>query len=143
MKQFHGLDTLCQAQQGWLKPRDLADLLQADLQACQCKIYGCIGEDSEILLATLDLLPETLNYDSFDQRLDFIVAGPIVNNDCPPLTYRLQGIDFAITGRCSMIARVCGVDLYLQNSYTAVIGDMARQKFSIAIKPLLQQLKRQ
>lgn len=142
MKQFHGLDTLCQSHRGWLKPQDLAALLQADLQACHCRIYGCIDDDPEILLATLALLPETLNYDSFDQRLDFIVAGPIVRNDCPPLTYRLQGNDFATTGRCSMIARVCGVDLYLQNSYTAVIGDVARQKFSIAIKPLLQQLKR-
>lgn len=101
-----------------------------------------MSEDPEILLATLYLLPDTLNYDSFDQRLDFIVAGPIVRNDCVPLTYRLQGHDFAISGRCSMIARVCGVDLYLQSSYTGVIGEVARQKFSIAIKPLLQQLKR-
>jgi hypothetical protein len=73
----------------------------------------------------------------FDQRIDLIVAGPILRNDCVPLIYRLQGEQFAISGRCSMIARVCGVDLYLQRSYTGVIGDIARQKFSIALKPLL------
>nr|WP_305888612.1 hypothetical protein [Methylomonas sp. SURF-2] len=135
------MDRLCRAHGGWLKPADLAGLLLADLNVCECRIYGCMGEDPEILLATLYLLPDTLNYDSFDQRLDFIVAGPILRNDCVPLTYRLQGRDFGISGRCSMIARVCGVDLYLQSSYTGVIGEVARQKFSIAIKPLLQQLK--
>lgn len=138
MKQFHGLDKLCSSQQGWLKPRDLASALLGDLQDCQCRIFGCIDDDDRILLATLILLPESLYYDAFDQRIDFIVAGPISRNDCVPLTYRLQARAFAITGRCSMIARVCGVDLYLQRSYTGVIGDIARQKFSIDIKALIK-----
>ncbi|MGR8929915.1 MAG: hypothetical protein ACU836_04680 [Gammaproteobacteria bacterium] len=141
MKQFHGLEKFRQTPSRIAKIADLANWLLNDLQQCQCQIYGCIGNDDKILLATLKLIPDSLNYECFDQRIDFIVAGPIVGNDCVPLTYRLQGEDFAITGRCSMIARVCGVDLYLQASYTGIIGDVARQKFSIAIKPLLKLIK--
>ena len=141
MKQFHGLDKLKLPHDGALKTNNLAELLSNDLQHCQCQIYGCIGDDDKILLATLDLLPDSLNYDAFDQRIDLIVTGPILRNDCVPLTYRLQGKNFAISGRCSMIARVCGVDLYLQASYTGIVGDIARQKFSVAIKPLLKLIK--
>jgi len=141
MKQFHGLQKFRQSQSHILKAADLAHWLLTDLQDCQCEIYGCMGDDDKILLATLSLLPDSLNYEAFDQRIDFIVAGPITRNDCVPLTYRLQGKAFAITGRCSMIARVCGVDLYLQASYTGTVGDIARQKFSIALKPLLNLIK--
>ncbi|MDD2759464.1 MAG: hypothetical protein PHH11_04120 [Methylomonas sp.] len=139
MKQFHGLDILRLATDNRCDTRQLAALLLKDLQQCQCRIYGCIGDDDKILLATLSLLPDTLLYDAFDRRIDFVVVGPIIRNDCVPLTYRLQGQDFAISGRCSMIARVCGVDLYLQASYTGIVGDIARQKFSMAVKPLLKQ----
>lgn len=141
MKQFHGLDKLAFPHRGLLKITDVANWLLNDLQNCHCQIYGCIGDDDKILLATLNLLPDTLNYEAFDRRIDFIVAGPISRNDCVPLTYRLQGKDFAITGRCSMLPRVCGVDLYLQASYTGTIGDVARQKFAIAVKPLLKLIK--
>lgn len=141
MKQFHGVSALCASRQGWLKSKDLASALLDDLQDCRCRIFGCIEEDAEILLATLLLLPDSLYYDAFDQRIDFTVAGPILRNDCVPLTYRLQGKLFAISGRCSMIARVCGVDLYLQRSYTGVVGDIARQKFSIDINALVKTQK--
>lgn len=138
MRQFHGLTALRQATTGLLNGRRLADLLLEDLAQCECRIFGCIADDEKILLAILNLLPESLLYDSFDQRLDFIVAGPILRNDCVPLTYRLQGRQFSVAGRCSMIARVCGVDLYLQRSYSGIIGDVARQKFSLDIKSLLK-----
>jgi len=141
MKQFHGLEKFRLSDSRIIRPQDLANWLMNDLQSGQCQIYGCIADDDKILLATLDLLPDSLNYDAFDQRIDFIVAGPITRNDCVPLTYSMQGKDFAITGRCSMLPRVCGVDLYLQASYTGTIGDIARQKFSIAIKPLLKLIK--
>jgi hypothetical protein len=110
------------------------------LQHCRCTIYGCIGDDDRIALAELDLLADSLEYEMFDQRIDFIVAGPILRADCVPLTYRLQGEQFAITGRCSMIYPVCGVDLYLQRNYTGMVGDIARQKFAISVKALLQML---
>ena len=141
MKHFHGLDRLCQWHQGRLKRQNLAALLLDDLQQCQCQIFGCIGDDDKVLLATLSLLPDDLRYEMFDQRIGLIVAGPILRNDCVPLTYRLQGKEFGISGRCSMLAKVCGVDLYLQRSYTGKIGDIARQTFSIDIKSLLKMKK--
>jgi len=66
------------------------------------------------------------------------VSGPIIRNDCVPLTYRLQGKQFGVSGRCSLLPMVCGVDLYLQRSYTGVVGDIARQRFSFHLKPLLK-----
>ncbi len=140
MRQMHGLEKLCQQQSGLMNAKKLAELLLADLCQCRCTIYGCIGDDDKIMLAELDLLPESLEYEMFDQRIDLIVAGPIFRADCVPLTYCLQGEAFSITGRCSMIPRVCGVDLYLQRSYTGVVGDIARQKFAIPVKELLQML---
>jgi hypothetical protein len=89
-------------------------------------------------LAKLDALPESLNYDSFDQRIDFCVSGAISRADFAPLFYRLQGIVFGFSGRCSMISRVCGVDLYLARSYTGVVGDIATQKFSISMDSVLK-----
>lgn len=138
MRQIHGLETIRQQHAGRLNAQKLAELLLTDLRQCRCSIFGAIGDDDRVLLAQLDLLPDSLAYEMFDQRIDLIVAGPILRADCVPLTYRLQGDRFAISGRCSMIARVCGVDLYLQRSYTGVVGDIARQKFAIALKPLLQ-----
>jgi hypothetical protein len=138
MRRFDGLHSLRQSYSGLLQTRQLAELLMRDLANCECRIFGCIGDDEQVLLAVLALLPDSLYYDSFDQRIDLVLSGPILRNDCVPLTYRLQGTVFAVSGRCSMIARVCGVDLYLQRSYTGVVGDIARQKFSLDIKALLR-----
>lgn len=93
------------------------------------------------MLARLDLLPETLIYDAFDRRLDWSVSGPILRDDHVPLTYRMEGQVFAITGRCSVISKVCGVDLYLHRSYTCVVGDMARQRFSVSTADLADMCK--
>jgi len=141
MKRFYGLENLDLSHHGSLRTSTLGQWLTHDLQQCQCHIYGCIADDDTILLATLSLVPDSLVYDTFDQRLDFVVAGPILRNDCVPLTYRMQGNQFAISGRCSMISKVCGVDLYLHGSYTGSIGDEARQYFSVSIKPLLKLIK--
>jgi len=140
MRQIHGLENLRRKQPGLLNAQKLAELLLADLRDCRCTIYGCIGDNDRIVLAELDLLPDSLEYEMFDQRIDLIVAGPILRADCVPLTYTLRGDLFSITGRCSMIPRVCGVDLYLQHSYTGIVGGIARQKFSISVKPLLQTI---
>ncbi|MGZ4959534.1 MAG: hypothetical protein ACXV7J_09790 [Methylomonas sp.] len=140
MRQMHGLEKLCQHHSGIPNARKLADLLLADLQQCRCRIYGCIGDDDKIVLAELSLLADSLEYEVFDRRIDLVVAGPILRADCVPLTYELQGNVFSITGRCSMIPRVCGVDLYLQQSYTGAVGDIARQKFAIPLKELLRML---
>jgi hypothetical protein len=140
MRQINGLENLRRQHPGRLNTQKLAELLLADLCHCRCTIYGNIGDDDKIALAELDLLPDSLEYEMFDQRIDFVVAGPILRADCVPLTYRLQGEQFSITGRCSMIPKVCGVDLYLQHSYTGIVGDIARQKFAIPVKPLLSMV---
>ena len=141
MKQLHGLENLAQKLHKPINTSQLAQALLQDLQQCECVIYGCIGEDPLIELARLQLVAETLNYEMFDQRIDLSVAGIILRDDCVPLTYRLAGAEFAISGRCSMIARVCGVDLYLHSSYTGVMGDYARQRFSLAVPALLKRIK--
>ena len=120
-----------------LNAAKFAEILLADLQNCCCHIYGCIADDDKILLATLYLRADSLYYDQFDQRIDLQVSGPILRSDCVPLTWRLQGVHFGMEGRCSVLANVCGVDLYLPRSYTSSVGDIANQKFSIAVKPLL------
>lgn len=141
MKQIHGLEKLKQQHPGAVNTSKLADILINDLRDCQCMIYGCIGNDEQIVLAQLSLLPETLNYEMFDQRLDLNVEGRILRNDCVPLTYCLKGELFSMTGRCSIIARVCGVDLYMCNNYSEQIGDTVRQRFSLNIPALLKRIK--
>ena len=138
MRQINGLENIRQQHPDRLNAARFAELLLQDLQNCHCTIYGCIGQDQKILLAQLKLLPDSLNYDSFDQRIDLIVAGPILRADCVPLTYILQGGQFSLSGRCSRIAKVCGVDLYLQRSYTGQVGDVARQSFALPVNALLK-----
>ncbi|NBV75892.1 MAG: hypothetical protein EBR59_08045 [Methylococcaceae bacterium] len=140
MKQLHGLENLAQSLRKPINASQLAQALLDDLRQCECVIYGCIDDNPLIELARLQLLPDTLNYEMFDQRIDLNVAGTILRDDCVPLTYRLSGQQFAISGRCSMIARVCGVDLYLHSSYTGVVGDLARQRFSLAVPALAKRI---
>jgi hypothetical protein len=141
MRQIYGLENLRQLHPSRLNAESLANLLLSKLQSCRCLIYGCCGEDDKFVLAQLHLLPDTLIYDRFDQRIDMVVAGPILRNDVVPLTYHLQAEQFGLTGRCSVLPKVCGVDLYLQATYTCVVGDIARQRFSISIKPVLEKIK--
>ena len=138
MRQIFGLEKIVQQYPHRLSAAKLAEMLQEDLQHCHCAIYGSPAQDATVLLAQLSVLPDSINYDSYDQRLDLIVAGAIRRADCPPLTYILQGRLLSVSGRCSMIAKVCGVDLYLQRSYSGVVGDITRQKFAFDIKQLLK-----
>ena len=143
MKQYHGLEHWLVQHNAHSERMSLATWLLDDLQTCHCDIYSHQGEDDQILLARLSVLQSSLEYEAFDQRIDFVVMGPILRNDCVPLTYRLQGKVFAISGRCSILGKICGVDLYLQSTYSNQVGDIARHKFAIPIKSLLQTLKSQ
>ncbi|WP_305908163.1 hypothetical protein Q9L42_012000 [Methylomarinum sp. Ch1-1] len=116
----------------------LAAVLMRDLQHCRCYIYGQQAEE-HVLLAVLGLQAGSLDYEKFDQRIDFMLAGEIIRDDCVPLTYRLQGDCFSITGRCSMLPRVCGVDWYIGGGYSGKAGDQARLKFKVSIKEVLRQ----
>ena len=98
--------------------------------------------ETDVILAKLHVLSESIYYDMFDQRIDFVVSGMILNDQFPALTYDVQGVNFGFYGRCSTIAWVCGVDLYLNHSYTSKQGDVARQGFSISVARLYKQVKR-
>jgi len=140
MRQDQGLDVLVQQHIGVLSAKTLSALLLDDLEACCCKIFGKTADEEPVLLAELKIIADSLYYDMFDQRIDFTVIGDIVNIQYVPLTYKVQGDKYFFYGRCSTILRVCGVDLYLNNSYTENLGDTVRQSFSISVKKLLKGL---
>ncbi len=139
MRQYQGLNAFSALQ---IRPTAtvLAAWLAEDLQHCQCFIYGKNPNEQVVTLARLHLQAQSWLYHSFEQRIDFTVEGYIIRNDFPPLTYHLQGQNFSLNGRCSMISKVCGVDLYLSASYTAQRGDFVQQRFSIALPLLLKML---
>ena len=69
-------------------------------------------------------------------------AGKILSNESPPVTYKVQGDKYSFNGKCSTILRVCGVGLYLSNSYTETVGDIAQNRFSIYVEKLLKLIFR-
>ena len=118
----------------------LADFLLIDLSGVTCSIFGETESGETILLSKLKIIPDSLYYEGFEKRIDFRVTGKIMNNQCVPLTYRVEGENYYFYGRCSTVARVCGVDLYLSRSYTERVGDTVWQRFSIDVKKLVNQL---
>ena len=98
--------------------------------------FGKTEDEVAVELAELKIIPGNLYYEMFGQRIEFTVAGEMENNQFVPLTYKLQGNKYGFYVRCSTIPRVCGVDLYLSQSYTQRVGDMARQNFSVSVKKL-------
>jgi hypothetical protein len=111
-----------------------------DLENCLCSIFGKTKVEVPVLLAELKIVPQSLYYEMFDQRIDFEVSGKIINYQYVPLTYVVQGDKYSFNGRCSIIPKVCGVDLYLSKNYTQHTGDVVRQKFSISVKKLVKTL---
>ena len=111
-----------------------------DLENCLCSIFGKTKNEVPVLLAELKIVPQSLYYEMFDQRIDFEVSGEIINHQYVPLTYVVQGKRYGFHGRCSTIPKVCGVDLYLSKSYTEQTGHKVRQKFSISVKNLVRTL---
>lgn len=142
MRQEQGLDILTYHQKRNTSAKKLSQLLLTDLKSCYCEIFGKTDGDLPILLAKLDLIPDSLYYEMFDQRIDFTVTG-IISNQSVPLTYKVHGEKYSFHGRCSTILKVCGVDLYLSKSYTEKLGDNARQPFSISVKKLLKIISKQ
>jgi len=140
MRQEKGLDLLTQDQRGQVSAKILSKLLLEDLEQCCCQIFGKNSADEPILLAELKLVPESLTYEMFDQRIELVVVGDIINNQYVPLTYEVKGHRYYFHGRCSVIPKVCGVDLYLSKTYTEVLGDSVRQRFFVSVKKLLKSL---
>lgn len=134
MRKEHGLEKLIQNYTGNITTPVLARLLMDDLKSCKCTIFGIIDNEIPIILAELKIIPDSLDYEQFDKRIEFIVTGKILNDQCVPLTYKVQGDKYSFSGRCSTILKICGVDLYLNSSYTGILGDTVQQKFNIPVK---------
>lgn len=133
MRQIHGLKQLCKDQRNDLSTKKLATLLIKDLADCYCLIYG----SQQQILAKLNLIPNSLHYEPFDKRIDLAVEGKIRVTDSPPLTYHLIGNNFSLSGRCSLLPQICGVDLYLTHYQKNT--KIAWQNFSFSVKKLYQE----
>lgn len=140
MKRLHGLESLMQNSRERLGHQILAERLQRDLRHCRCFIYGQ-KDGASVLLAELDGQDDSLFYERFDQRIDLALTGEIARDDCVPLAYRLQGEHLAVTGRCSMLPKVCGVDWYIGAGYSGKVGERARLKFKIDVKEVLKKVR--
>ena len=116
MRQEQGLAALVRGYTGQLTVTVLSELLLEDLKSCYCLISGKSDNEPPVLLAELKIIPDSLYYDMFDQRIDFTVAKEILNEQFSPLIYTVQGELFSFHGRCSILPQVCGVDLYLSAS---------------------------
>lgn len=133
MRRISGLDKLLKATGRPSNNAQWAELLKTDLKDCRLSIYGQ-RQGQAIVIAEMHLIEDGLSYDQFDQRIDLIVAGELLATEVP-VHYALQGKAILMTGRCSLLAQVCGADLLLNNSFTGcVIGGEVRQKISIPIK---------
>ncbi len=140
MRRLHGLSALSSLLPERLTEKRLAEVLLQDLQYSRMIIEGN-KDEQPVVLAELQSEPEMLVYEPFDKRIDLVLEGRILRGDCAPLTYCLQGGKFRVTGRCSMIPKVCGVDLYLSHSYSGNQGDVVRQKMKIYLAEVMQALR--
>ncbi len=140
MRQEQGLDVLIQNHSGRLTVKVLSELLLKDLEQSVCSIFGKTESDNNILLAELKIVPQSLYYEMFDQRIDFTVEGEISNHQYVPLTYQVKGDKYSFYGRCSTVPKVCGVDLYLSKSYTENSDGLVRQNFSVFVKKLIKTM---
>lgn len=143
MRTYQNLELLVKHYDGVVNKTVFADLLINDLKQTRCLIFGKTIDEQAVLLAELKIQTDSLYLDSgmFQQRIEFVVEGEIVNDQYPALTYRVSGDIFQFFGRCSTIPQVCGVDLYLDKSYTEKVGDRVIQKFTIPVSKLFRSLK--
>ena len=143
MRKYQNLAQLLKGYHGIVDKAVFADLLANDLEKAHCQIFGATIDDELILLAELKFLEDSLSYSSalFQQNIEFTVIGNIISAQYPALTYRVDTGTFQFFGRCSTIPQICGVDLYLDKSYTEKTGDHVRQKFTLPVNKLFKSIK--
>jgi hypothetical protein len=144
MRKYQGIEGLLNDFNGDLNKNSFAALIMDDLLQANCNIFGETIDDELVLLAELKFQQDSLvqSFGIFNQTIEFVVTGKIINNKYPALTYRVDMGTFQFYGRCSTIAQICGVDLYLDKSYTEKVGDSVSQKFSISVNPLFKTVKK-
>ena len=142
MRKYQNLNLLVKHSNGVENKTGFADLLVDDLKQSSCLIFGETTDEQPILLAELKTQVDSIKLYSglFNLRIEFVVEGEIVNDQYPALTYSVKGTTFRFFGRCSTIPQVCGVDLYLDKSYTGKVGDYVKQKFTIPVNKLYRSL---
>ena len=143
MRKYQNLNLLVKHNNGVENKTGFADLLVDDLRQSSCFVFGETKDEQPVLLAELKTQVDSIKLDSglFHLAIEFVVEGDIVNNQYPALTYSVNGATFRFYGRCSTIPQVCGVDLYLDKSYTENVGDRVKQKFTIPVNKLFKSLK--
>jgi hypothetical protein len=143
MRKYQNLELLLKSHDGDVNKTVFADLLLDDLKQSCCSVFGETVDEQAILLAELTIQADSLHLNSgmFHHRIEFVVEGEIVNDQYPPLSYSVNGSSFRFYGRCSTIPQICGVDLYLDKSYTEKAGDYVKQKFTIPVYKIFKSLK--
>jgi hypothetical protein len=143
MRKYKDLGRLLSDDNGMLDKARFTDLLADDLNRACCSIYGETIDEVLVLLAELKIQPESIQHSSglFQQNIEFVMVGEIINNQYPALTYRVDTGTFQFYGRCSTIPQICGVDLYLDKSYTEKVGDCVRQKFILPVNKLFKAVR--
>ncbi len=143
MRKYQNLKLLAKRYNGVVDKIVFADLLVDDLKQSGCFIFGETIDDQQVLLAELKTQPDSLslNQGMFHQHIEFVVEGEIISDQYPAITYSVNAATFRFYGRCSTIPQICGVDLYLDKSYTEKVGDCVKQKFSIPVSKLFRSLK--
>lgn len=142
MRKYQHINQLVQKINSVKNKTEFTDLIMEDLKDSSCMIYAETIDEEPILLAELITQPNTIELYSglFQQRIDFIVEGKIINDQYPAIKYCVKGTTIQFSGRCSTIPQVCGVDLYLDKSYTGRVGDDVKQKFSIPVSKLYKSI---
>lgn len=143
MRKYQHLDLLINNHNETVDKAAFAALLIDDLKQSCCLIYGKTDDEQPVLLAELTTQTDSLHLHTgfLHQRIEFVVRGKIINEQYPPLTYSVKGSTCGFHGRCSTIPQICGVDLYLDKSYTEKVGDEVKQKFTMPVNKLFRSLK--
>ncbi len=140
MRQLTGLEHFFTHHSGTIKAEPVAEFMQKQFNGSHLVVYAEPLSEQKTVIATLALNSEMNAYDAYAQRLEMIFMGEVTNESIP-LTYTINGLDLSFYGRCSVLSKVCGVDLYFSN-YKRVEGSVARQKITISIKELVKELKK-
>jgi len=140
MRQLTGLERLLENHTGFIKPEQVAQYMQAQFKESHLLVYAEPLGEQKTLLADLAIINDQMDYDLYQQRLELVFIGTVIDEKIP-LTYTIHGQDLSYLGRCSVIPKVCGVDLYFAN-YVQSKGQEIRQKIIIPIKDLVKQLKK-
>jgi len=143
MRKYKNLGLLVKHNNGVNNKTELTDLLMDDLKEASCSIFGETVDEQAVFLAELKIKMDSLNlyHGMFHQHIEFVVEGAIINEQYPALTYTVKGDTLLFFGRCSTIPQICGVDLYLDKSYTEKKGDYVKQKFTIPVNKLFKLVK--